>query len=143
MNGKSDKHEQLRYSAMLLFQFRVIAKGKANTMRTCEKRFIVFGADSAKAALAWARRRGREGEHSYRNGAGNPVHFEFVGVLDLICIGVECEEDEVWYDIVSLKRPMERARKLLPPERDLNAFRWETSLKSRSTRSRSKTRAPG
>ena len=112
-------------------------------MRTCEKRLIVFTADSSANALAHARRRGKKSEHSYRNSDGNPVHFEFVGVLDLICIGAECEEDEVWYDIVSLKRPKERSRKLLPRERDLNALRWELSLTSRSTRSRAKERAPG
>ncbi len=127
---------------MLLFQFRVVVDGKPNVMRTCEKRLIVFPSDSSRNALTHAKRRGKKSEHSYRNGDGNPVHFEFVGVLDLICIGVECEEDEVWYDIVSLKRPKERSRKLLPPERDLNAFRWGPSLTSRSTRSRAKTRAP-
>jgi hypothetical protein len=111
-------------------------------MRTCEKRLIVFAADSAKTALARAKRRGKESEHSYENGDGNPVHFEFVGVLDLLRIGVECEEDEVWYDIVGLKQPMERAKKILPPEHKLTAIREQASLTSRSTRSRVK-RAPG
>jgi hypothetical protein len=127
---------------MLLFQFRVVVGGKSSIMRTCEKRLIVFSANSAKAALAWAKRRGRSSEHSYKNNDGNPVYFEFVGVMDLLSIGAECEEDEVWYDIISLKRPMERANKLLPPEHKLNAMRGQ-ALTSRSTRSRAKTRAPG
>lgn len=88
-------------------------------MRTCEQRLIVFRASSAKAALAWAKRRGRESEHSYRNDDGNPVHFEFVGILDLLHLGAECESDEVWYDVVNLKSPKERTKKLLPPEHEL------------------------
>lgn len=143
MKKGSDRSGKQRYSAMLLFQFRVVAGGRSNIMRTCEKRLIVFPADSAKAALAWAKRRGKESEHSYRNGNGNPVHFEFVGVLDLVHLGMECESDEVWYDIVGLKSPKERAKKLLPREQDLNAIQWEASLISRSTRPRAKTRAPG
>jgi hypothetical protein len=127
---------------MLLFQFRVVVGGKSSVMRICEKRLIVFAAASAKAALSWAKRRGRDAEHSYKNGDGNPVHFEFVGVLDLLSIGIQCEEDEVWYDIVSMKKPMERAKKLLPPEKELEAIRGE-ALTSRSTRPRAKTRAPG
>ena|SRR5437868_1034353 len=143
MKKRSDRLEEPRYSAMLLFQFRVVVGGRSNIMRTCEKRLIVFPANSAKAALAWAKRRGKESEHSYRNGDGNPVHFEFVGILDLVHLGVECESDEVWYDIVGLKSPKERAKRLLPRERELNAIRWEASLTSRSTRSSAKTRAPG
>jgi hypothetical protein len=142
MKSKSAKLEQSRYSAMLLFQFRVVVGRKSSVMRTCEKRLIVFAADSPKAALAWAKRRGKESEHCYENSDGNPVHFELVGVLDLLRIGVECEEDEVWYDIVGLKKPMERAKKILPPEHKLTAIREQASLTSRSTRSRVK-RAPG
>ena len=143
MKKISSNPDQVRYSAMLLFQFRVVANGRSNVMRTCEKRLIVFAADSAKAALVWAKRRGKESEHSYRNDAGHPVHLEFVGVLDLLCIGVECKEDEVWYDIVGFKRPMERAKKLVPSESELNAIRWEASPTSRSNRPREKKRAPG
>jgi hypothetical protein len=89
-------------------------------------------------SVVLAKRHGKESEYSDEN----PVHFEFVGVLDLLRIGVECEEDEVWYDIVSLKQPMERAKKILPPERKLNTIRAQASLARRSTRSRV-NRTPG
>jgi hypothetical protein len=51
------------------------------------------------------------------------VHFEFVGVLDLLELGVECDADEVWYDIVERVRPMERRHAILPKENDLSALR--------------------
>lgn len=130
MKKPQPKSPASRYSAMLLFQFRVVVANRSNVMRTCEKRLIVFPCASASAALAIAKCRGKSAEYSYKNIDGNPVHFEFVGVLDLLRIGVECEKDEVWYDIVSLKQPKERAKNLLPAERTLNAFRWELADKS-------------
>ncbi|MGO4774396.1 hypothetical protein AB4084_02530, partial [Lysobacter sp. 2RAB21] len=57
------------------------------------------------------------------NSDGNPVFFEFVGVMDLLGLGVECDDDEVWYDIVVRKQPMERAAQLLPDESELSAIR--------------------
>ncbi len=59
----------------------------------------------------------------YKNSDGNAVHFEFVGVMDLLELGLECEPDEVWYDIRDRLLPMERRDRLLPPEHKLNAMR--------------------
>jgi len=129
-----------RYSAKLLFQYRVVVDGKNNVMRTCEERMLVLRATSARGALALAKRRGKAAQFKQRNPAGNPVHFEFVGVLDLLRLGPECEEDEVWYDIKSIKRPMERAKRLIPPEQKLNAIYWAGANKPLQ-RTRSKQRA--
>jgi hypothetical protein len=130
--------EMSRYAAMLLFQYRVIVGGKSSLMRTCEKRIIVLTAASARAALAAAKRRGSAAKFSYKNSDNNPVHFEFVGILDLLELGVECEADEVWYDIIKLKRPKERAKSILPPERKLNAIRWQGANKPLNARPRVK-----
>lgn len=117
----------LRFAAKLLFQFRVEDASGANTMRLCEERILVLRAGDAWEALTLARRRGEAGQHSYANDDGAAVHFEFVGVLDLLHLGTECEEDEVWYDIVRRKLPMERAGEILPPEDRLNAIReWRS-----------------
>jgi hypothetical protein len=124
--AKKPKVEVERYAVKLLFQFRVSVGGKSNTMRTCEERIIVLEAETAKKALVTAKRRGRSGEHSYKNHAGNKVHFEFVGVMDLLHLGVECEEDEVWYNITTMKKPKERAKSILPPEEKLNAIYWSS-----------------
>ncbi|MGN6153068.1 MAG: DUF4288 domain-containing protein [Lysobacteraceae bacterium] len=116
---------QERYAAKLLFQFRVTVDGDDGVMRTCEERIVVLRATHARDALARARRHGRKAQHAYRNDDGNPVRFEFVGVLDLLHLGAECDEDEVWYDIVTRKQPMARAAAILPDESSLCAIRNE------------------
>jgi hypothetical protein len=116
---QTNKFQMLRYAAKLLFQFRVIVKGKPNSMRTCEERIVVFGASTPALALAEAKKRGRDGEHSYQNHAGNDVHFEFIGVLDLMHLGAECDEEEVWYDIKVMMRPKERSKVLIPSDKKL------------------------
>ena len=117
-----------RYAAMLLFQFRVMVNRDPGTRRICEKRLINFRSETAQAALTEAKRRGRAAQYSFRNSNGNKVYFEFIGVQDLLCLGVECEPDEVWYDIVQLVKPMERQSKLIPSESTLNAILSEKQL---------------
>jgi hypothetical protein len=53
------------------------------------------------------------------------VHFEFVGLQDLLKLDVECEKDEVWYDVITMVRPNERAKQIIPPKAKLNAIYWE------------------
>jgi len=110
-----------RYAAMLLFQFRVVTAGESNKRRLCEKRLILLTAPSGRAALRAARERGRQAQHSYLNGDGGRVRFEFVGVLDLLRLGPECEPDEVYYQLCRLHEPMERRSRLLPPPSRLPA----------------------
>ena len=114
-----------RYAVKLLFQFRVEADGGDGIMRTCEERIVVLHAATAREALRKAKGYGQRQSSRFSNDDGHPVHIEFVGVLDLLHLGAECEEDEVWYDIVVRKTPMERAHVLLPPERRLSALRNE------------------
>ena len=33
-----------------------------------------------------AKRKGRVSQTHYKNSDGNPVHFEFIGVMDLLCL---------------------------------------------------------
>src|SRR5262245_26087844 len=112
-----------RYAAKLLFQYRVMVDGAPGVRRLCEERVITFSAAHARAALREARRRGRAARHRYRNGDGNPVHFELVGVLELLRLDTTCEPDEVWYDMKWRVRPMERRASILPPESSLSAIR--------------------
>jgi len=109
----------------MLFQYRVMSDGKPNAMRTCEERIFVLRARSATEALLKAKRRGKRAEFRNKSASGSPVFFEFVGLQDLLELGPECDDDEVWYDIRVLKRPMERVHRLLPPEARLNAILWE------------------
>ncbi len=118
-----------RYAAKLLFQFKVSLAGRVKKRRLCEERFITFKAPSAMKALAHAKRRGRESQCSYKGGGGANVRIEFVGVMELLRLNPECEEDEVWYEIKTMVSPAERRDELLLPERLLHAFRIEAELK--------------
>jgi hypothetical protein len=115
-----------RYAAKLLFQFRVRGGSTDNQKRLCEERIILLSAASARTALAKAKRRGAEARHSYLNGRGHTVYFEFIGVRELLHLGAGCEPDEVWYEIGERLRPKERKRKLIPAESSLQAIRFET-----------------
>src|SRR5512133_2416398 len=93
-----------RYSAALLFQYRVMVNGSPGMRRLCEKRIIHFRASDSRSALAHAKRRGKDAEHCYRNNDGNRVFFEFIGVRDLIGCDPACEPDEVWYQSLEMVR---------------------------------------
>lgn len=114
-----------KYSAKLLFQFRVVVNGDSGKRRTCEERIVLLEAASAKEALRMANQRGKKCQYRYQNADGNPVNFEFVGVMDLLRLGPECEEDEVCYDTVERLLPLERKSIHIPPESDLCAIREE------------------
>jgi hypothetical protein len=116
-----------RYTAKLLFQFRVTVGAVDGKRRLCEERIILLRASSARAALSQAKRRGRTSQFAYSNNDGNPVHFEFVGVMELLELGPECEDDEVWYEIKERLLPLERKEALIPAESDLNAVRNEVA----------------
>ncbi len=105
-----------RFAAKLLFQFRVDVNGDPGKRRLCEERIINFSARSSRQALQKAKRRGKKGEHSYKNSDGNTVSFEFVGILDLMSLGIEAEADEVWYDIRERLLPKERRDKIIPDD---------------------------
>lgn len=111
------------YSAALLFQYRVLTDGVSNRRRTCEKRILHYRATDRRAALQDAKKRGRDAEFNWKNKDGSEVFFEFVGVRGLIGCDQVCEPDEVWYEVVEMLSPMERRRRLIPPESQLCAFR--------------------
>jgi Domain of unknown function (DUF4288) len=125
MYGEVARANEQRFAALLLFQFRVEAGGQSNRRRICEKRLIVFPAANGRSALRTAKRRGREAQHRYINSTGGRVHVEFVGVLDLLHLGIECGPDEVWYQVCELLEPMERRDRLIPAMSDLQAVAEE------------------
>jgi len=120
-----------KYAAKLLFQFRVVVDGDSGKRRTCEERIILIDAESARHALRTAKQRGKKGQFNYKNSDGNSVHFEFIGVMDLMELGIECAEGEVWYDIVERISPSERRDRLLPPESELSAVKNELAARRR------------
>jgi len=122
MNAKYTK----KYAAKLLFQFRVVINDDSNKKRTSEERIVIINENSAKSALKKAKLRGIEAQNDYINDDGNPVYYEFVGVVDLLHLGIECEEDEVWYEIKDYLTPMERKDQFIPSETELSAIKIES-----------------
>jgi hypothetical protein len=112
-----------RYSAALLFQYRVMVGGSPGKRRLGETRIIHFRSFDGPSALSHAKQRGKAAEHNYKKNEGNRVFFEFVGVRDLLCCDPACEADEDWYQTVELLTPMERKSRLIPPESELCASR--------------------
>jgi hypothetical protein len=119
-----------RFAAKLLFQFRYEDDAPGG-FRTAEERVVLLFECGAAAAYLAAQRRGKFANHSYLNDAGGRVYFEFVGITDLINLGPETEDDEVWYDIRRMKDPMQRRGELIPDKKSLDAFRLERASRIR------------
>lgn len=109
----------MRYSAKLLFQYRVDLGRHSGKRRTCEERIIIFSATSPANAVAAAKKKGKAAEFSYENDQHVPVYLEFVGVLDILRHGPEMEEGTVWYDIKDRVLPKERRTSIVPADREL------------------------
>ncbi|HXE51739.1 MAG TPA: DUF4288 domain-containing protein [Tepidisphaeraceae bacterium] len=105
-----------RFAAKLLFQFRI--QGSHSKRLTCEERTVLLNARSAKEALAKAKQKGRAAQTTPKRSDSN-FYIEFVGVLDLLHLGIECPEDEVWYEIKEIISPMKRRAKLIRLDREL------------------------
>ncbi len=113
----------LQYSAKLLFQFRIVAGRVSNARRVCEERIVTFKALSSEQAWKRAQRLGLADQFAFQNDSGGTVHFEYVGIMELLQLGPERSgPEEVWYDIVERLKPSERKSTLVPRKRDLQAF---------------------
>ena len=114
-----------RYAVKLLFDWNPDPLTGSRVMRLSEERIIVFTARSARAAVERAKRLGRQGELRYDGG----LRLRFVGVLQLMELGGECAEGEVWWEFRRRRRAKERARALIPAEKALLVF---TDLSSKN-----------
>ena len=123
-----------RYAVKLLFDWNPDPVTGRRVMRLSEERIIVFTARSARAAVKRAKRLGRQGELRY----GGGLRLRFVGVLQLMELGVECGEGEVWWEFRRRRRAKERATALVPAEKALYVF---TDLSSKNGDQRAPSRA--
>ena len=110
-----------RYAAKLLFQFHVAVTGDSGKRRICEERIINFQARSSREALRSTKLRGRRSEYAYTNTDGQKVSFEFIGVLDLMSLGVERDAETVWYDVRTRSLPKKRQAGTVPSDSELLA----------------------
>lgn len=111
------------FAAKLLFQFKVTIDGDPGKRRLCEERIVHVKAITARMALDAVKKIGKSAEHRYKNNEGTSVHFQFVGVIDLISLSDDYEPEEVWYEWKEIMTPMERRKKLIPAEKNLSAIR--------------------
>lgn len=110
-----------RYAAKVMFQYRVMVDGSPGRRRVCEEQIVQIEARSARRALNAARRKARAKQHVYYNDHGHKVHFEFIGVMELLCLE-PCDKNEVWYEITERILPKERKSRWIPPEDELEAI---------------------
>jgi hypothetical protein len=117
-----------RYAAKLLFDWNPDPRTGSRLTRLTEERIVVFAAGSATRAVAKAKRLGRGAELRYESGH----QLRFVGILQLMELGMECAAGEVWWEFRRRRRAKERARALLPHEKALWVFTDLTSSKNGS-----------
>lgn len=108
-----------KFSVKLLFQFRIDTKKDQAKMRTCEERIVIFEVTDKATLIDKAIQRGKSTEFDFLNDDGDVVYFEFIGIVDICHLGVEVENDEVWYDIKTLLTPMERKYKWIASAKQL------------------------
>ena len=116
-----------KYAARMLWQYRPQEGSVSKQRRICEERVVVFDADSGHEAYEKIDAYGRASQlHStVRNEPDVKIHFEFIGVIDLILLSDWSENDEfqeVWYELYDRLRPMERKDKLIPKKEELREF---------------------
>ena len=112
-----------RFAAKLLFQLRFENESSKSPMRLAEQRIIVVDAANPDNAYQQALRYGASKQESFLNEDGVEVHLEFVGVMDLMHLGAEADESEVWYEIKRMRAPLERKSRLIPRKGDLGVFK--------------------
>jgi len=127
------EEKKRRYAALMFFQFRTVKSGSSDRRRVCEERIILFETDSPRKALKLANKRGKEEEFSYTD-EGLKVFFEFIGIKDLIELGVSLDQDEVWWRLVEKVNPMENRDKLIPREDQLRVFKVNSNWRRRGRR---------
>lgn len=127
MNAKSKSRSARsrpeRFAAKLLFQLRFENEGSTSPMRLAEQRIIIVEAPNPDHAYKQALRYGASKQESFLNEDGVEVRLEFVGVMDLMHLGAEADENEVWYEVKRMRAPLERKSRLIPRKSDLGVFK--------------------
>lgn len=108
-----------RFAAKLLFDWYPDPVTGDRLKRLFEERIVVFSAKSANTALPAAKRLGRLSELQYESGH----RLRFVGLMQLMELGPECAEGEVWWEFRRRRMTIGQAKAhLLPANRALYVF---------------------
>jgi hypothetical protein len=125
-----------RYAAKLLFDWFPDPITESRVTRLSEERIVTFTARSPREAVVRAKRKGRDGEAGYDSGH----RLRFVGILQLMALGIECDEGEVWWELRRRRLSKKSVKGLLPSEKSLWVFtdgrrpRWSRSAADRDKR---------
>ena len=108
----------------LLFQWNPIIDGKQRVRRVCQECIFTFEARGDKSALAKAKRIGKS-QNAMDLFGSVQVSYEFVGVLELICLMIDDKENdqESWYEIIERRTRNGSLKHLIPEENDLYVFK--------------------
>lgn len=98
-----------RYSAKLAFYYD---NRRDCTVSICEERIVCFVAQNTKQALKSAKRIGKGAEYEFENSSAELISFEFIGIMDILELGIECDDEEVWYDVKRRKVANMKAKAL-------------------------------
>jgi hypothetical protein len=108
-----------RLAAKFLFDWYPDPVTGSRFKRLFEERIVVFNAKSAKTALLAAKRLGERSELWYESGH----RLRFVGLMQLMELGAECAEGEVWWEFRRRRMTIGQAKaRLLPSNRALYVF---------------------
>ena len=99
-----------KYSAKLLFQFRVERNKISNKKRLCEEKIILVNASNAIEAYNNISRTGKALQHNYKNTLGENVFYELVGIMEILKIDESFDKNEVWYEFKRMLLPKERKK---------------------------------
>lgn len=116
------------YAAKLLFQIRFDRERKS-AYRMAEERILLLQAMNANEAYNSFAKMGKSENRTSINDDGQRYFFEFIGIVDMIHLDIECQDNEVWYSMKGLKNPMERKKELVPGKKHLAAFKYEKLLR--------------
>jgi hypothetical protein len=107
-----------RYATKLLFAWDPDPVTGSRRTALFEERIVVFNARSARGALATAKRLGGDGELRYDSG----LRLRFVGLMQVMELGLECADGEVWWEFCRRRMTIAEAKARLPAKKSLYVF---------------------
>lgn len=92
-----------RFSASLVFVYSQATDG---VMRLMERRIVSVEAASAEEAYAAVMQLGKDGEVRKDRRTGTNFSLDFMGVQEMIELGLEASPHEVWHELSRVKWPL-------------------------------------
>lgn len=95
--AKTERKKSVRYAIMLLFSYRIGKRTSSPVTR--EIRILHYQKYTRDNAIKKAESTGQSSEHDFVNDQGQKVYYRFDRIVDVLELGIETDENEVWYDV--------------------------------------------